>query len=137
MPPACSTTAGTRGYIPQPALPTVPRTLTGEGRPVEWDRDTIASAIVGTGGAWLLGSVVLQGRSGRWNAAQRRGLLYAGAGFLLCAMAARWLQGYGNAGIAVSLVGTMLAMRGMYTLVRERAALRAAKGSARKPRTPE
>jgi hypothetical protein len=99
---------------------------------VDLDRDTIASAIVGTGGAWLLGSAML-GRSGRWNAVQRRGMIYAGIGFLLSAIAARWLQHMGNRGIAISLVGTMLAMRGMYILVKERAARRAAE----KPRTPE
>ncbi len=104
---------------------------------MDLDRDTIASAIVGTGGAWLLGTAVYHGRSGRWNAAQRRGLLFAGVGFLLSAVAARWLQHYGNPGIAVSLVGTMLAMRGMYILVKERAALRAGKRSSQKPRAPE
>lgn len=100
---------------------------------MDLNRETIASAIVGTGGAWLLGSAIVHGRSGRWNAAQRRGLVYAGVGFLLSAIAARWLQPLGNRGIAVSLVGTMLAMRGMYVLVRERAARR----SAEKPPTPE
>lgn len=96
-----------------------------------FDRDTIASAIVGTGGAWLLASAVLHGRSGRWNGAQVRGLVFAGLGFLMSAASARWLQGWGNRGIAVSLVGTMLAMRGMYILVKERAAKRAAEKSSR------
>ncbi len=109
---------------------------------MDLDRDTVASAIVGTGGAWLLGSAVFHGRGGRWNAVQRRGLVYAGIGFLLSAIAARWLQRFGNPGIAVSLVGTMLAMRGMYILVKERAAQRAEKRSSQerpsqKPRTPE
>ena len=92
---------------------------------MDLDRDTIASAIVGTGGAWLLGSALLHGRSGRWNAAQRRGMIYAGIGFLLSAVAARWLQHLGMRGIALSLTGTVLAMRGMWVLVRERAARRA------------
>ncbi|MES2524553.1 MAG: hypothetical protein V4617_17775 [Gemmatimonadota bacterium] len=100
---------------------------------MDFDRDTVASAIVGTGGAWLLGSAILHRRSGRWNAAQLQGLALAGAGFLLSAVAARWLQGLGARGIAVSLVGTILAMRGMYLLVRERAARR----DREKPRTPE
>jgi hypothetical protein len=106
---------------------------------MDLDRDTIASAIVGTGGAWLLGSAVFQGHSGRWNRAQVRGLLYSGVGFLLSAVAARWLQHFGNRGIAVSLVGTTLAMRGMYILVRERAARRDADRNAApgKPRLPE
>jgi hypothetical protein len=104
---------------------------------VDLDRDTIASALVGTGGAWLLGSAVLHGRSGRWNVVQRRGLIFAGVGFLLSAIAARWLQGYGSPGIAVSLVGTLFAMRGMYILVKERAALRAGKDPRHKPRAPD
>ena len=100
---------------------------------MQLDRDTIASAIVGTGGAWLLGSAVLHGRTGRRSAVHRRGLVYSGIGFLLIAVAARWLQPYGNAGIAVSLVGIMLAMRGMHLLVKDRAANRAEE----KPRNPE
>ena len=55
---------------------------------MDLDRDTIASAIVGTGGAWLLGSAVLHSRSDRWNAMQRRGLVLAGVGFLMSAVAA-------------------------------------------------
>ena len=100
---------------------------------VHFDRDTIASAIVATGGTWLLASALLNGRSGRWNAVQVRGLYFAGVGFLLSAFAARWLQPLGSRGVAVSLVGTILAMRGMYILVRERAARRAPD----KPRSPE
>lgn len=101
------------------------------------DLETLASAVVGTGGAWLLGSALFRRWSGRWNAAQLRGMAYAGIGFLMSAGSARWLQHVGNRGIAVSLVGTLLAMRGMYTLVRERAARRADEKSAEKPRLPE
>lgn len=102
------------------------------------DRDTLASAVVATGGAWLLGSALLHSRSGKWNSAQLKGLVYAGGGFLISAAAARWLQGAGPRGIAVSLMGTMFAMRGMYLLVRERAAARriaeqAAGGTPRPP----
>ena len=104
---------------------------------MDLDRETLASAMVGTGGAWLLGSALFQRRSGRWNAAQLRGMIYAGIGFLMSAAAARWLQQAGNRGIAVSLIGTMLAMRGMYTLVRERAARRANEKPTEKPRMPE
>lgn len=104
---------------------------------MDLDRETFASAIVGTGGAWLLGSALFQRHSGRWNAAQLRGMVYAGIGFLMSASAARWLQHAGNRGIAVSLVGTMLAMRGMYTLVRERAARRASETPDEKPRMRE
>lgn len=100
---------------------------------MDFDRDTVASAIVGTGGAWLLGSAALHSRSGRWNGAQLKGLVYAGAGFLMSAAAARWLQHTGNRGIAVSLMGTLFALRGMYLLVRERAAEKA----RQKPPTPE
>ena len=85
----------------------------------------------------MLGSALFRRRSGRWNAAQLRGMAYAGIGFLMSAGAARWLQHSGNRGIAVSLMGTMLAMRGMYTLVRERAARRANEESNQKPRMPE
>jgi hypothetical protein len=92
---------------------------------MDFDRETVASAFVATGGAWLLGSAAFRRKSGRWNAAQLRGMSYAGAGFLLSAASARWLQPLGNRGVAVSLVGTMLAMRGMYTLLRERAAVSA------------
>ena len=104
---------------------------------MDLERETLASAIVGTGGAWLLGSALFKRRSGRWNAAQLRGMAYAGIGFLMSAGAARWLQHSGNRGIAVSLMGTMLAMRGMYTLVRERATRRASEEPNEKPRMPE
>lgn len=104
------------------------------------DRDTVASAVVATGGAWLLGSALFRSRSGKWNAVQVKGLVYAGGGFLMSAAAARWLQDSGVRGIAVSLMGTMFAMRGMYLLVRERAALRraaeqAAGGPPKPPKT--
>jgi hypothetical protein len=92
---------------------------------MEWNRESVATAIVGTGGAWLLGSAVLRNRAGRWNSAQRRGLALSGTGFLLSAAAARFLQDAGRFGIAVSLLGTALAMIGMYALVKERAARRA------------
>jgi hypothetical protein len=100
---------------------------------MELDRETIATAIVGTGGAWLIGSAVLNGRSNGWSGAQVKGLLFAGTGFLMSAAAARWLQDQGNMGIAFSLVGTLFAMRGMFMLLRERAARRA----AGKPPRPE
>jgi hypothetical protein len=63
-------------------------------------------------------------------------MTYAGVGFLLSAASARWLQHLGNRGIAVSLVGTMLAMRGMYTLLRERAALSASSTGAKPTALP-
>ena len=97
------------------------------------DRETIASAVVGTGGAWMLGSALFHGRSSRWNAAQVQGLALAGLGFLMSAAAARWLQETGTRGIAISLAGTILAMRGMYLLLRERAARR----ERENPRSPE
>lgn len=85
------------------------------------DRDTIASTLVASGGAWVLGSALLHSRSGKWSSAQRRGLVYAGVGFLMSAAAARWLQHTGNRGVAISIAGTIFAMRGMYILLRERA----------------
>lgn len=97
---------------------------------MEWDRDTLAAAVVGTGGAWLLGFAVFHGRSGRWTVLQVQGMYYAGAGFLMSAAAARWLQHTGPRGMAFSLVGTMLAMRGMYLLVRERGREREARSDA-------
>lgn len=100
---------------------------------MDLDRESVATAIVGTGGAWLLGSAMLNARTGRWNARQLRGLCYAGVGFLLSAAAARWLQHTGPRGIAASLVGTMLAMRGMYLLVRERAGQQDAHRAPPKP----
>ncbi|HYW33187.1 MAG TPA: hypothetical protein VE869_16920 [Gemmatimonas sp.] len=108
---------------------------------MHFDRDTVASALVGTGGAWLLGTAILHRGSARWHRAQLQGLALAGIGFLLSAVAARWLQGLGPRGIAVSLLGTILAMRGMYLLVRERAARRIRENAnekpVEKPRTPE
>ena len=100
---------------------------------MQWDRETVLAAVVGTGGAWLLGSAVFQGRGGRWNAAQRAGMAYAGLGFLASAVVARWFQHTGRIGIAVSLMGTVVAMRGMLILLRERAA----RAADEKPRTPE
>ena len=93
---------------------------------MDFDRDTLASAVLGSAGAWLLGSAFLHSRSGKWNSAQLKGLVYAGGGFLMSAAAARWLQHTGNRGVAISLVGTLFAMRGMYLLMRERAARHAA-----------
>ncbi|BAH39853.1 MAG TPA: hypothetical protein DGD08_13100 [Gemmatimonas aurantiaca] len=106
---------------------------------MDLDRDTVASAVVGTGGAWLLGSAVVHAQSGKWNSTQLKGLVYAGAGFLMAAAAQRWLQHTGNRGIVVSLMGTLFAMRGMYLLVRERAAERARQSGDQpgKPRPPE
>jgi hypothetical protein len=91
---------------------------------MEWNRDSVAAAIVGMGGAWMIGSALLGSRSSRMNFVQRRGLVLAGAGFLLTAFAARWMQGYGRIGIACSLGGTAVAMSGLYQLLKERAAKR-------------
>jgi len=107
---------------------------------MDLDRDTVASAVVGSGGAWLLGSALLHAQTGKWNGTQLRGLLYAGVGLLMTAAAQRWLQHFGERGIAVSLMGTMFAMRGMYLLLRERAAERsrsAGDPSGGGPRPPE
>ncbi|MBA3917659.1 MAG: hypothetical protein C0516_03620 [Gemmatimonas sp.] len=98
---------------------------------MELDRDTVATAIVGTGGAWMLGAAMLHSRSGHWNANQLKGLVLAGSGFLMTAAAAHYLQGEGVRGIAVSLLGTGLAMRGMLLLVRERLASRNAERKRR------
>lgn len=91
-----------------------------------WNAETIATTMVGAGGAWMVGASLTH-RGGNFNAVQRRGLLLSGAGFLMSAVAARWLQGYGRVGMTFSMVGTMIAMMGMYVLVRERAERRAAR----------
>ena len=55
----------------------------------------------------------------------------------MSAAASRFLQSTGSRGIAVALMGTAFALRGMYLLVRERAAERAAAEKAREnPPTP-
>ncbi|WP_434478618.1 hypothetical protein [Gemmatimonas sp.] len=97
------------------------------------DRETLASTVLATGGAWLLGLALVHSRSGKWNGVQLKGMVYVGGGFLLSAAAARWLQHTGPRGGAVSLMGTMFAMRGMYLLIRERAAQQAA---TRPPQPP-
>jgi hypothetical protein len=51
----------------------------------------------------------------------------------MSAAAARWLQHTGNRGVAISIVGTLFAMRGMYILLRERALQSAA---TRPPKPP-
>lgn len=114
------------------ALEGTARPFTGETT-MQLDRETLAAAVVATGGAWMLGSAIRSGKGGRWNTAQMHGLLFSGAGFLMSAAAARWLQHTGRIGIFISLVGTVLAMRGMYLLLRERAVRR----SDEKTRTPE
>ncbi|MCA0374761.1 MAG: hypothetical protein LCH84_03770 [Gemmatimonadetes bacterium] len=98
------------------------------------DRDTVLAAVVGTGGAWLLGAALLNSRAGggRFSALQRKALVYAGGGFLMSAAAARWLSHTGSRGAAIAAVGTLFAMRGMYLLLRERAAERA-REAAQKP----
>ena len=96
---------------------------------MNWNRETVAIAVVGTGSAWMLGSALFNYGKRGFNAMQRRGLLLSGCGFLLCAISARWLQGFGMTGIACSIGGTMLAMAGMYQLVKERAARRSAEES--------
>jgi hypothetical protein len=98
---------------------------------MNFDRDTLAAAVVGSGGAWLLGAALYHSRTGRFSSAQLKGLVYAGIGFLMSAAAARWLQHTGSRGIAISLMGTFFAMRGMYLLVRERA------GQNSAPRPPK
>jgi hypothetical protein len=105
---------------------------------MEWNRDSVAAAIVGMGGAWMIGSALLGSRSSRMSYVQRRGLVLSGAGFLLTAFAARWLQGYGRIGIACSLGGTAVAMSGLYQLLKERAAQRdsAQRDSAMRDRSP-
>ena len=95
---------------------------------MDWNGEAITAAIVGAGGAWMVGASLTH-RGGNFNARERRGLLLSGTGFLICAASARWMQGQGRVGIACSLAGTMLAMTGMYLLVKERSERRAGRES--------
>ncbi|MDQ6611375.1 MAG: hypothetical protein M3Y64_02995 [Gemmatimonadota bacterium] len=81
----------------------------------------VALAIVGTGGAWMVGSALFNTGARTLNSVQRRGLLLSGIGFIGCAASARWLQNSGTIGVACSLSGTALAISGLYQLLRERA----------------
>lgn len=93
-----------------------------------WNGEAITTFVVGLGGAWMVGASLTH-RGGNFNPVQRRGLLLSGTGFLISAASARWMQGRGSVGIALSLFGTAMAMAGMYILVRERAERRAAEES--------
>ena len=95
---------------------------------MDWNGEAITTAVVGAGGAWMIGAGLTH-RGGHFNPMQRRGLLLSGAGFLTSAASARWMQGHGRVGVACSLAGTMLAMMGMYLLVKERSERRASKES--------
>jgi predicted phage tail protein len=94
-----------------------------------WNRETIAVAVVGAGGAWMVGLALFNNGVTKLNAVQRRGLLLSGVGFIACAASARWLQSAGAAGMACSLAGTAIAMTGMYQLMRERADRRASRNT--------
>lgn len=98
---------------------------------MEWNREAVATFVVGAGGAWMVGAALTH-RGGNFNSAQRRGLFLSGAGFLTCAASARWMQSYGRLGIACSLLGTLTAMMGMYVLMKERNQRRAEDTNSRK-----
>ncbi len=102
------------------------------GNWMQLDRETLAAAFVGTGGAWMLGSTFLHRKSGRWGSNELHGLFYSGIGFLTSAGSARWLEHTGRPGMAVSLMGTVIAMRGIFLLLRERAAKREREKSHRR-----
>ena len=95
---------------------------------MDWNRDAVATFVVGAGGAWMVGAALTH-RGGNFNPAQRRGLFLSGVGFLICAVSARYLQSYGRIGIACSLAGTVAAMMGMYLLMKERSERRASEES--------
>lgn len=97
---------------------------------MDWNRESVAATIVAVGGAYMLGTALLAPGAQKLNGVQRRGLALSGAGFLVNVIAVRWLQGYGRIGVLCSLAGTALAMIGMYQLVKERAALEAARRAA-------
>lgn len=71
---------------------------------MHFDRDTIASAIVGSGGAWRFGAALRHAQSGQFGGTQLAELFYAGVGFLTSAAAARWLQHTGNRRTAAQAV---------------------------------
>ena len=95
---------------------------------MDWNRDAVATVVVGAGGAWMVGAALTH-RGGNFNPAQRRGLFLSGVGFLICAASARWMQAYGRIGIACSMAGTMAAITGMYLLMKDRSERRAAEES--------
>ncbi|MEP6833329.1 MAG: hypothetical protein ABJB74_08040 [Gemmatimonas sp.] len=95
---------------------------------MDWNREAVATFVVGAGGAWMVGASLTH-RGGNFNRVERRGLFLSGLGFLTCAASARWMQGYGRVGIACSLFGTMTAMIGMYMLMRARNERQAAEES--------
>ena len=84
------------------------------------DRDRVLHALVGGGGALLLAYAAWARAHGRANVAQLRGLVAAGAGFLLSTYASLELRDQGAPGIAVSLLGSVLVLWGALRLVRER-----------------
>ncbi|MGV3708207.1 MAG: hypothetical protein ACO1Q7_05150 [Gemmatimonas sp.] len=86
---------------------------------MEFNREAVATFVAGAGGAWMVGASLTH-RGGNFTPVQRRGLFLSGTGFLFCAASARWMQSYGRVGIACSLLGTMIAMSGMYILMKDR-----------------
>ena len=95
---------------------------------MDWNGEAVATFVVGVGGGWMVGAALTH-RGGNFNPVQRRGLFLSGTGFLLCAASARWMQSYGRVGIVCSLLGTMMAVTGMYVLMKERTERRAAEES--------
>jgi hypothetical protein len=84
------------------------------------DREALLHAVMSGGGAMLLAYAMYVRASGRASAQQVRGLVAAGIGFLASAAASMYLRGHEVIGPTVSLGGTIAAMYGMLTLVRER-----------------
>ncbi|MDF1503115.1 hypothetical protein [Roseisolibacter sp. H3M3-2] len=84
------------------------------------DRDATLHLLVGGGGALLLGYAAWAHANGRLGAAQLRGLVASGIGFLLSTYASMGLRDRGTAGIAASLAGSALVLWGARTLLRAR-----------------
>ena len=84
------------------------------------DREALLHAVMSGGGAMLLAYAMYVRAAGRAAQQQVRGLVATGIGFLASAGASMYLREYGAVGAAVSLGGTVAAMYGMLTLVRER-----------------
>ena len=83
------------------------------------DREALLHALISGGGALLLG-YALYLRTTDGSATQVRGLTRCGAGFLVSAGASMYLRDHLVLGAVVSLAGTVLAMSGMLTLLRDR-----------------
>ena len=92
--------------------------LVAEFAPI--DREALLHAVITGGGALLLAYALYVRATDREASRQVSGLARCGAGFLASAGASMYLRDHLVLGAAVSLGGTLLAMSGMLTLLRDR-----------------